>query len=135
LGGAGRLLRRKRMHTQKGAQTKQSSEDDRQPNNAPRRRGNLAATLDPLLEPRRSAGKRGRPKGASNYEWAPETDRLLVDLCAKLGAAKAKRVVGRKIRENRPTEEAPRPDSVRKAVEYRMAKLGISTGKGRKKSS
>ena len=107
--------------------------DDGRPNHAPKKRGNLAATLDPLLEPRYSAAQPGRPKGASNYEWAPETDRLLVDLCEKLGAAKAKRVVGRKIQENRPTEAAPRPDSVRKAVEYRMAKLGISTAEKRKK--
>ena len=95
-----------------------------QPNHAPKKRGDLAATLDPLLEPRRSAGQPGRTRGVSNYEWTPETDRLLAELCAKRGAAKAKHIVGRKIQEGRPTEAAPRPDSVRKAVEYRMAKLG-----------
>ena len=121
------------MHAQEGTQGKRSSADDSQPNHAPKKRGNLAATLDPLLEPRRSAGQPGRPKGVSNYEWTPETDRLLVELCAKRGAAKAKHIVGRKIQEGRPTEAAPRPDSVRKAVEYRMAKLGISTEQKRRK--
>lgn len=110
-----------------------SSADDSQPNHAPKRRGNLAATLDPLLQPRRSAGQPGRPKGVSNYEWTPETDRLLTELCAKRGAATAKRIMGRKIQEGRPTKAAPRPDSVRKAVEYRMAKLGIPTEHERRK--
>ena len=91
------------MHVQEGTQVERSSADDSQPNHAPKKRGNLAATLDPLLEPRRSAGQPGRPKGVSNYEWTPETDRLLADLCAKRGAATAKRILGRKIQEGRPT--------------------------------
>ena len=41
--------------------------------------------------------------------------------------------MGRKIQEGRPTKAAPRPDSVRKAVEYRMAKLGIPTEHKRRK--
>jgi len=56
-----------------------------------------------------------------------------MDLCAKWGAAKAKRIMGRKIQECRPAQAAPRPDSVRKAVEHRMAKLGISTRQKRRK--
>jgi len=66
-------------------------------------------------------------QGVRNYEWTPETDTLLADLCAKRGAATAKRIMGRKIQEGRLTKSAPRPDSVRKAVEYRMAKLEIPT--------
>ena len=54
---------------QRGTQTKRNSTaDDIQPDHAPKKRGNLAATLDPLLEPRLSTGHPGRPKGASNYE-------------------------------------------------------------------
>jgi hypothetical protein len=56
-----------------------------------------------------------------------------MELCARWGAAKAKRIMGRKIQECRPTEAAPRPDSVRKAVERRMEKLGITTGQKRRK--
>jgi hypothetical protein len=119
---------------QQGAQAKRSSiADDIQPDHEPKKRGNLAATLDPLLQPRLAAGQPGRPKGASNYEWTPETDNLLVELCAKWGAAKAKRIIGRRIQDCRSTEAAPRPDSVRKAVEHRMAKLGIATGQKRRK--
>jgi hypothetical protein len=119
---------------QQGARAKRSSiADDIQPDHAPKKRGNLAATLDPLLQPRLPAGQPGRPKGASNYEWTPETDSLLVELCAKWGAAKAKRIMGSRIQDCRPTEAAPRPDSVRKAVEHRMAKLGIATGQKRRK--
>jgi hypothetical protein len=115
------------VHDQEGTLAKRSSmADDNQPDQAPKKRGNLAATLDPLLEPRISAGRPGRPKGSGNYEWTPEADRLLMDLCAKWGVAKAKRIMGRQIQECRPAEAAPRPDSVRKAVEHRMAKLGIS---------
>jgi hypothetical protein len=100
----------------------------------PKKRGNLAATLDRTLEPRRSAGQPGRTKGASNYEWTPETDKLLIELCASKGVAAAKRTIGRKIRDSRSASAEPRPDSVRKAVEYRMAKLGLSTGQKRRTS-
>jgi len=88
-------------------------------------RGNLAATLDPLLRPRRPAGRLGRPKGARNYEWTPETDQLLLEMCKKQVPA-AKRTVARAIQRARPAATAPSPDSLRKAVEHRMAKLGIS---------
>jgi hypothetical protein len=97
-----------------------------------KKRGNLAATLDPLLKPRRGAKRLGRPNGSSNYEWTPEADKLLADLCAKRGAAKAKRIIGRKILELRPAASTPSPDSVRKTVEYRMAKLGISGAEKRR---
>lgn len=121
------------MRAQEGAQSKRSSADECQPDRPPKKRGDLAAKLNPLLKPRLSPGQPGRPKGASNYEWTPETDRLLGDLCSKWGAAKAKNIIGRKLQEGRPTEAGPRPDSVRKAVERRMAKLGISTGQKRRK--
>ncbi|MFN7998440.1 MAG: hypothetical protein U0Q18_32765 [Bryobacteraceae bacterium] len=99
----------------------------------PRKRGNLAATLDPLLDPRLSPGRPGRPNGVRNYEWTPEIDNLLRELCASRGPANAKYIVGKKIQESRPAGMEPRPDSVRKAVEYHMAKLGLSTGRTRKK--
>jgi hypothetical protein len=71
------------MHAQEAAQAKQCSPDDGVPGHALKKRGNLAATLNPLLEPRLPAGQPGRPKGTSNYEWTPETDSLLTELCAK----------------------------------------------------
>jgi hypothetical protein len=101
---------------------------------AAKKRGNLAASLDPLLQPRVAAGRPGRPKGTPNYEWTPEIDRLLTELCAKSGAAKAKRLVGRKLLENRPSELKPRWDSVRKAVEHRISRLGLAGGEPRKKA-
>jgi hypothetical protein len=94
-------------------------------------RGNLAVTLDPLLRPRRSAGAIGRPKGARNYEWTPELDQMLVDMSKKRGPA-AKRTVARALQHTRPTAVSPTPDSLRKAMEYRMAKLGISSGEKRR---
>src|ERR1039458_6074771 len=101
---------------QQGTQAKRSSmADDIQPDHAPKKRGNLAATLDPLMEPRLAAGQPGRPMGVGNYEWTPEADGLLIEMCEKWDAAKAKRMMGRRIQEGRPTEAAPRPDSVRKA--------------------
>jgi hypothetical protein len=117
-----------------GIQAGRSSKaDDVHPNRAPKKRGSLAATLVPFLEPRRAAGQRGRPKGAGNYEWTPETDKFLIDLCAKWGPSKAKHIMGCRIKESRPSEAVPRPDSVRKAVERRMGKLGIPTGHKRRK--
>jgi len=101
-------------------------------NHASKTRGDLAAKLNPLLVARLPPGQPGRPKGVSNYEWTPEADRLLIELCATRGAARAKRIMGRKIQESRSTGPAPRRDSVRKAVERRIVKLGISTGKRRK---
>jgi hypothetical protein len=99
----------------------------------PKKRGNLAATLDPLLEPRAPAGRSGRPKGTSNYEWTPEIDKLLIESCAKWGSAKAKRVVGLKLQESRGVGAKPKWDAVRKAVEYRIGRLGLSTERKRKK--
>lgn len=94
-------------------------------------RGNLAATLDPQLQPRRSTRQVGRPKGAPNYEWTPEVDRLLAELCAN-GAPGVKRTVGRTILQARGATSVPTPDSLRKAVERRMAKLGISAAVNRR---
>jgi hypothetical protein len=107
--------------------------DDSQADRSPKKRGNLAATLDPLLEPRLAAGQPGRPRGVGNYEWTPEADGLLIEMCAKWDAAKAKRTMGLRIQEGRSAEAPPRPDSVRKAVERRMEKLGITTGQKRRK--
>ena len=122
-----------KMQAQDGAQGKRGSEDDHRPDHAPKKRGDLTATLNPLLEPRLSPGQPGRRRGVSNYEWTPETDRLLVELCTKWGAAKAKHIIGRRLQEGLLSDAAPKPDSVRKSVEYRMAKLGISTGRKRRK--
>src|SRR5579872_2518602 len=107
--------------------------DDSTSNRPSKKRGNLAATLDRELEARLPPGKPGRPKGTNNYEWTPETDRLLVELCSRSSTTKAKRLIGRKIQEDRPAGAPPRPDSVRKAVERRMAKLGICVGQKRSK--
>jgi hypothetical protein len=106
-----------------------NTEDQR----GPKKRGSLASTLDPLLDPRLSPGRAGRPRGIANYEWTPEIDNLLRELCATRGSASAKYIIGRKIQESRPAGAEPRLDSVRKAVEYRMAKLGLPTGQTRKK--
>ena len=116
------------------SQTARTEEADDSTSNRPsKKRGNLAATLDQELEARLPPGKPGRPKGTNNYQWTPETDKLLVELCERSGAAKAKRLVGRKILEERSAGGAPRPDSVRKAVERRIAKLGICVGHKRSK--
>ena len=131
--GVGRSLWRDRMHAQGATQAIRSSADDGVPGDAPKKRGNLAATLNPILEPRLPAGQPGRPRGTSNYEWTQETDSLLIDLCAKWGSAKAKNIIARRILENRPPGSAPRPDSVRQVVERRMEKLGILTGQKRRK--
>ena len=122
------------MQSAEGAQARGRS-DHSEKNHAPKRRGNLSATLDPLLAPRLPAGQPGRQVGVSRYEWTPETDKLLVDLCAKRGAATAKRIIGRKIQEGRQTATAPNKDSIRKAVEYRMAKMGISPEHKRRRPS
>lgn len=90
-------------------------------------RGNLAATLDPQLRPRRSAGQIGRPKGSRNFDWTPEIDRLLTELCAEQSPA-AKRIVGKVLVQARNGASVPSADSIRKAVERRMATLGISAG-------
>src|SRR5580700_1003769 len=82
------------------------------PKTGSKTRGNLAATLDPQLRPRRSAAPVGRPKGARNYEWTPEIDQLLADLCAERATA-AKRTVGRAILHARGTTSVPTPDSLR----------------------
>jgi len=98
-------------------------------------RGNLAETLDRTLEPRLAPCRRGRPNGASNYEWTPEIDTVLAELCTKFGPAKAKTVVGKQVVEMRrkPGKRAPRPDGLRKAIERRLAELGLPTGKERKR--
>ena len=41
--------------------------------------GRLAETLDRILEPRLAPGKRGRTKGAGNYDWTPEMDNQLLE--------------------------------------------------------
>ena len=98
-------------------------------------RGNLAETLDRTLEPRLAPCVRGRPNGASNYEWTPEIDTVLAELCTKFGPAKAKSVIGKQVLEmrRRPGKRAPHPDGVRKAIERRLAELGLPTGQERKR--
>ena len=96
--------------------------------------GSLGETLDSTLEPRVSPGRPGRSKGSHNYEWTPETDRILEELCAKYGPAKTKSIMQKKLMEMRggSGEFKPRPDSLREAVERRMLHLGLATGQKRK---
>ena len=130
----GQLWRVGMLEPSTASQVARTEEADDSTSNRPsKKRGNLAATLDQELEARLPPGKPGRPKGTNNYQWTPETDKLLVELCERSGAAKAKRLVGRRILEDRTAGAVPRPDSVRKAVERRMAKLGICVGQKRSK--
>jgi hypothetical protein len=101
-----------------------------------RKKGDLQATLDLMLEPRVPPGRPGRPKGCGNYQWAPKMDESLKDLCARLGPSTAKRMMQKRLiemRASKPGEYRPRPDSVRNAVERRMAVLGLQTGRERKR--
>ena len=92
--------------------------------------GNLAKTLDSTLEPRLPPGRPGRPKGSHNYEWTPEKDRRLKELCERYGPAKAKGIMQKELLGS--GEFKSRPDSVRNAVERRMLYLGLATGQERK---
>src|ERR1035438_415651 len=106
------------MHAQEGAQGERGSADDYRADHAPKKRGDLTATLNPLLEPRLSPGQPGRRRGVSNYEWTPETDRLLLELCTKWGAAKAKHIIGRRLQEGLLSD--------RKSTRLNSSHLGIS---------
>ena len=100
-----------------------------------RKKGNLKATLDRMLEPRVPPGRPGRPKGCGNYQWTPEMDESLKDLCARLGPSTAKRVMQKRLiemRASKPGDYNPKPDSVRNAVERRMAFIRLQTGRERK---
>jgi hypothetical protein len=97
-----------------------------------KKKGSLAAQLDPLLEPRRAPGRPGRPRGAANYKWTPEADRMLIELSEKWGPTKAKPIMQRKLLELGVAAGEARPDTLRKAVEHRMVKLGLPTGYPRK---
>ena len=118
------------MHPQQGSQAISESNPKSQKAGS-KTRGNLAATLDPQLRPRRSPGPIGRPKGSRNFEWTAEIDRLLSELCTERSAA-AKRVVGKALLQTRSASSVPSADSVRKAVERRMATLGIATAERRR---
>ena len=113
-----------------------AAERDRAENrpNARKRRGNLAKTLDRALQPRLPPGRPGRPKGSRNYQWTPEMDRILEELCTKFNPAKAKGMMKRQLLQARagPGSPKPRPDSLRNAVERRMAHLRLPTGRPRK---
>jgi hypothetical protein len=76
-----------------------AAERDRAENrpNARRRRGNLAKTLDRALEPGLAPGRPGRLKGSRNYQWTPETDRILEELCTKFNPGKAKGMMKRQL--------------------------------------
>jgi hypothetical protein len=102
---------------------------------ARKKKGSLATKLDPLLTPRFASGRPGRPKGLANYEWTSEADRMLMDLCEKWGPTKAKHLMQRKLVELGIVGAGARPDTLRKAVEHRMAKLGLPTGQPRKTSA
>jgi hypothetical protein len=97
-----------------------------------KKKGSLATNLDPLLTPRLASGQSGRPKGSKNYEWTPEVDRMLMDLCEKWGTTKAKHIMQRKLLELGIANDGARPDTLRKGVEHRMARLGLPTGQPRK---
>ena len=103
-----------------------------QPARQRKRKGSLAAELDPLLTPRRAPGQPGRPKGSENHEWTPEADRTLIELCEKWGPTKAKQIMCRKLQEFGLVDGMARPDTLRKAVEHRMSKLRLPTGQPRK---
>jgi hypothetical protein len=99
--------------------------------------GRLAETLDRILEPRVAPGKPGRPKGAPNYQWTPEMDKVLIEFRTRydLGGtapagwlAKAKNVMAGRLVELCSCESRPRKDSLRGAVERRLAFLGLSSG-------
>jgi hypothetical protein len=114
---------------------RKSSATDKLLHKLRKKKGDLKGTLDGTLEARLPPGKSGRPEGARNYEWTPETDRILEDLCDRLGPSTAKRIMQKKLLDGRgcdPGEFKPRPDSVRTAVERRMQRLGLPTGQGRK---
>jgi len=105
--------------------------------------GRLAETLDQILEPRVAPGKPGRPAGRGNYEWTPEMDKALRELLGRYDReetapggwlAKAKNVMASRLMDLCPRESTPRKDSLRRAVERRMAFLGLSTGNPRKKA-
>jgi hypothetical protein len=103
-----------------------------QPTRQRKKKGSLAAELDPLLTPRLAPGQPGRPKGSANHEWTPEADRTLIELCEKWGPTKAKQIMCRKLQEFDLVEGMARPDTLRKAVERRMSKLGLPRGQPRK---
>ena len=103
-----------------------------QPARQRKKKGSLAAELDPLLTPRLAPGQPGRPKGSANHEWTPEADRTLIELCEKWGPTKAKQIMCRKLQELGLVDGVARPDTLRKAVEHRMSKLGLPTGQPRK---
>ena len=94
----------------------------------------LAETLDRTLEPRVAPGNPGRPKGAGNYEWTPEMDKVLTELWTKFRTAsgglfaKVENVMAKRLMELFPHESNPRKDSLRRAVRRRMAFLGLSGG-------
>jgi len=96
--------------------------------------GRLAKTLDRTLEPRLAPGKPGRPKGAGNYQWTPEMDNLLMEFSTRYDPAKAKNVMAKRLMELCPRESKPRKNSLRTAVERRMAFLGLPTGNPRNKA-
>jgi hypothetical protein len=101
-----------------------------------RKKGDLQATLDRTLEPLVPPGKPGRRKGCGNCQWTQKMDESLKDLCTRLGPSTAKRMMQKRLIEKRtskPGEYRPRPDSVRNAVERRMAFLGLQTGRERKR--
>ena len=97
----------------------------------------LTETLDQILEPRVAPGKPGRTKGAPNYQWTPEIDKVLIELCTTYQRvsdlpggwfAKVKNVMADRLIKLCPHESKPRKDSLRRAVRRRMAYLGLSGG-------
>lgn len=95
-------------------------------------RGDLRETLDPLLTPRTPQKKAGRPKGSQNYPWSPAADAILVEIANEYEPGKAKHVMFHRLEPFHGNAARINPDAYRKAVEHRLAKLGLPTCESRR---
>lgn len=95
-------------------------------------RGDLTETLDPLLSPRNPQKTAGRSKGSLNYTWPPAADAILVELASEHQTGKAKCAMFHRLKIFHGAAARTKPDAYRKAVEYRLAKLGLPTGESRR---
>lgn len=92
------------------------------------RRGDLSETLDPLLSPRNPQKRAGRSKGSQNYTWSPAADAILVELAGEHQTGKAKWAMFHRLEPFHGAAARTKPDAYRKAVKYRLAKLGLPIG-------
>lgn len=112
-------------------QVKSDHESDDVPNRE-KTRGNLHETLDPLLHPRKPQKQPGRSKCAKNYQWSPAADAILIEVATQWEPSKAKAAIYRRLAVFHGAAARTRPDAYRKAVEHRLAKLGLSIGSSRR---